>query len=904
VSLDILLKKVEEMSLMLVLMSGPEDKDTNKMLRDLTEELLTQSASTQDSKRFESACKHLLSNWENPNFAVFSKLLNDFIISTQSFLNKNNDIKFPHELSNTTETVIKSEVPSELKDLIGVDLEFLPQFIEKHTTGLDEFEGRILEIQNDYNNQSKDPESEAVLKTGVDQLLSYLKGYLHNFKGEAAIVGLQSAGEVAHFMEDLLLENDISKLFELMLSFKEWSVTSLKNFSIGKDSTVPSEIFIQRVKEKLSNSITPNAVTSMTAAIEVTKSAPVAVSKPTSHTGSTQRVELTFPAEYKLAGDTDVFSEFASEAEEHLNNTEVILLESSASLDKEQMNAIFRCIHSIKGASAYFNLEEIAKTSHITENLLDEARNDIRPFDAALTELVLAYTDLQKKLINNAKAALISNGSIKRLDQTAQYIEKLNQYLTGGVIAKATEEQIVVAAPVENKTVLSAPVQEHAVPDAKGNTEPGSDKKLDIKTFVKVETSRLDQLIDTIGEMCTYSQMLIKMCRENLPNEQSANKNIHQVEKIARELQDIGMSMRLDPIRGLFQKMSRVIWDTSKKIGKQVNFKVEGEDTELDRNLIEKLADPLMHMVRNAIDHGIEKPEERTACGKSKAGNVLLKAYHAGGSVHIEIADDGKGLDPKKLLAKAIEKGIADPNKTYTDQEVFAFIFAAGFSTAAVVTDVSGRGVGMDVVRKNIESMRGHVLIQSVVGKGTNFIIALPLTLAIIDGIEVKVGTESYMLPALSIVELIRPEKGMLSTTLDSAETFHFRGKHLPLFRLADLYGVEPKYTNPIDALIVVVESVGEYIALMVDEVLSTQSIVIKKLGSMFADDSGITGCAITANGDVGLILDVRSLVELSRKSYNRRYFSDPPTKKATEIIIADELSNKSPSLNNLASLN
>jgi two-component system chemotaxis sensor kinase CheA len=381
--------------------------------------------------------------------------------------------------------------------------------------------------------------------------------------------------------------------------------------------------------------------------------------------------------------------------------------------------------------------------------------------------------------------------------------------------------------------------------------------------------------------------MLIKMCRQYLPNVAAVNKNMHQVEKISRELRDIGMSMRLDPIRGLFQKMSRLVWDTAKKLGKQINFKMDGEDTELDRTLIDKLADPLMHMARNAIDHGIEKPADREAAGKPKVGTVQLRAFHAGGSVHIQIVDDGRGLDPQKLLAKAIEKGIAQAGNQYSEQEIFAFIFAPGFSTAAVVTDVSGRGVGMDVVKKNIESMRGRVHIKSVVGQGTVFTIELPLTLAIIDGVEVKVGTESYILPALSIVELMRPERSMLSTTLQEGETFHFRGRYLPIFRLGDLYSVQPKYIDPSEALIIVVESGGEFVALMVDEVLSTQSIVIKRLGDIFPDTLGITGCAILADGNIGLILDSRSLVTLARNSYSRRYYTADPV--STEIVQTEE---------------
>lgn len=875
-SAELLIKKVEEMSLMIVLMSGPEDKDTKSLLSQSCAELNEMCKSNPEYQRIGVACEYLASKWDGFSFDEFVKVFNNFVSSCQTFLNKSGEVIFPNEGKETTASESQTQ-NSELPDLVGVDRDFLGQFIEKHVSGLEEFENRLVEAHNELASASGEQYDQA-----CKQLESYVKGYLHNLKGEAAIVGLHAIEKGTHATEDLLNDFPIKSLIEPMREFREWCGSCLKNHSIGKDVSVDAATFISKLKA----SITQVKEEAPAPVVAKTPEKPVAVKQTSAGAHALPEIAAT----YALAGDLEVLSEFASEADEHLNVTEDILLNSADNLDNDKINAIFRCVHSIKGASAYFGLEEIAKTSHITENLIDEARSNQRVFDAGLTELMLAYIDLQKKLINNAKKAAAQGGSLTRMDQTLTYLNHLANYVNEGnapAPTAATQNTPVEAqeaespAPSQSKE-KSAEVSSASKPDAAG------DKKLDIKSFVKVETNRLDQLIDTIGEMCTYNQMLIKMCRQYIPNVAAVNKNIHQVEKISRELQDIGMSMRLDPIRGLFQKMSRLVWDTAKKLGKQINFKMEGEDTELDRTLIEKLADPLMHMVRNAIDHGIEKPEDREASGKSRMGTLQLRAYHAGGSVHIQIIDDGKGLDTTKLLAKAIEKGVAQKDVTYSEQEIFAFIFAPGFSTAAVVTDVSGRGVGMDVVRKNIESMRGRVDIKSAVGKGTTFTIELPLTLAIIDGVEVRVGQESYILPALSIVELMRPEQSMISTTLQDGETFHFRGKYLPLFRLGDLYGTPPKYTNPVDALIVVIESGGEFVAIMVDEVLTTQSIVIKRLGSLFSDTIGITGCAIMADGNVGLILDSRSLVALARSSYERRY-NGGVVGAATTIIESDE---------------
>jgi two-component system chemotaxis sensor kinase CheA len=331
--------------------------------------------------------------------------------------------------------------------------------------------------------------------------------------------------------------------------------------------------------------------------------------------------------------------------------------------------------------------------------------------------------------------------------------------------------------------------------------------------------------------------------------------------------------------------MSRVVWDTAKKTGKEVRFDMFGEDTELDRSVIDKLADPLMHMVRNAVDHGIESAEQRVASGKSKAGTVKLSASQAGGNIYIHIEDDGKGLDPEKLINKAREKGIISAEQNLSDQEAYRLIFAPGFSTAQVVTDVSGRGVGMDVVRKNIESMRGKVDIQSTIGKGSVFVIELPLTLAIMEGIEASIGEEHFIIPSLSVLEFLRPSEDMILNTLDRGETLQFRGHFLPIIRLTDIYGGSSKLTNPTEAILVIVENSGKLFALMVDEVLGKLSVVIKSLGGMFQGLKGVSGCAIMPNGSVGLILDIGALVQLAKMRSDKSISIDKDSSQ-NEVVV------------------
>lgn len=863
-SKEILATKSEELSLLLALASSMEDPNTLLMLEDGFKELIEALENLSLNKEIIVSGQDLLRRWSGLPYKNLLKEVESILEAAKK------------DGAIIEEPIYASE--SGIPELTGIDKHFLTQLIEKHAVGLEELENKIIDTQRSCETYSK--EAQAVEYKNLE---AYVKQYLHNLKGEASVVGLKAIERVTHEIEEAIKDNPIETTLEGLRQFKTWCDSCFKSHAVGNDAPITPDSFLKSFRLTLKPTVRMDATEILN---EIAKTAPKNKKDPK------QSIEIS--EEYALTGDLEVLGEFGSEAEEHLLVTEQILIDVVGAPDNESINAIFRCVHSIKGASAYFGLEEISKTSHVTENLIDEARSGKRVFDPGLTDLLLAYVDLQKKLLKEAKLATQKGGQLKRLDQTIAYLKHLREYAAKSATSSEADSVTPTSPQVEHSIAASEiPVQASVLsplePSGAPNKQNG--RSLDIKSFVKVETSRLDHLIDTIGEMCTYNQMLIKICRQFLPNLAVVNKNMHQVEKISRELRDIGMSMRLDPIRGLFQKMSRLVWDTAKKLNKQINFKMEGEDTELDRTLIEKLADPLMHMVRNALDHGVEKPEAREAAGKNRAGTVQLKAFHAGGAVHIQIIDDGKGLDAQKLLQKAIEKGIADPTKTYSEEEIFDFIFAPGFSTAATVTDISGRGVGMDVVKRNIEAMRGRVLIKSAVGHGTTFTIELPLTLAIIDGIEIKVGVESYIIPALSVVELMRPDKSMLSSTLNHAETFHFRGQYLPLFRLGDLFNVPPKHIDPLSALIIVIESGGEFVALMVDEVLSTQSIVIKKLGDLFHDTTGITGCAILADGNIGLILDTRSLVSLARKTYSRRFY-EPDT------IDSQIVSNNSPKQN------
>jgi two-component system chemotaxis sensor kinase CheA len=322
------------------------------------------------------------------------------------------------------------------------------------------------------------------------------------------------------------------------------------------------------------------------------------------------------------------------------------------------------------------------------------------------------------------------------------------------------------------------------------------------------------------------------------------------------------MTMRMIPVGQLFQRMARLVRDLARNAGKQVNFQVSGEDTELDRNMVEELADPLMHMVRNAVDHGAELPLARLAAGKSATVQLQLKAYHQGGSINIEVSDDGRGLVREKILALARQRGMVSTADSLSDQEVFSFIFEPGFSTAERVTAVSGRGVGMDVVRRQIMKLRGRIDISSRPGNGATFHIKLPLTLAIIEGLVVAVGKERYVVPMFAVREMLRPATESLSTVPGGGEMVLVRGSLLPILRLHARFGVTPASQDPAAGILIVAECERKSFCLLVDELIGKQEVVIKSLGESFKDVTGIAGGCILGDGRVGLVLDMEALFE------------------------------------------
>jgi two-component system chemotaxis sensor kinase CheA len=415
---------------------------------------------------------------------------------------------------------------------------------------------------------------------------------------------------------------------------------------------------------------------------------------------------------------------------------------------------------------------------------------------------------------------------------------------------------VIAAAPADARTAPSAEAERSpaaSAPVQKAAAESGS---------IRVATEKVDDIINLVGELLITQSMLSGFADGIDPNDlDRLRQGLSQLARNTRELQESVMQIRMLPISFAFNRFPRIVHDLSRKLGKKVELKLTGEGTELDKTVLEKISDPLVHLVRNALDHGLETPDRRLATGKHETGTIELAAYHEGGNIIIEVRDDGAGLNKTRILQKARERGLIPADQELTDEQIDNLIFMPGFSTAEQISDVSGRGVGMDVVRRNINDLGGHVQISSKAGLGSTIRIRLPLTLAILDGQLVRVGKEVYIISLLSIVETIQVTKERVNTLAGRTEVFRLRDEYLPVVKLCDQFGVEPDSRSAEDGLLVVVESDGKRAGVLVDDLLAQQQVVIKSLESNFKSVSGIAGATILGDGTVALIIDVPDLI-------------------------------------------
>lgn len=421
------------------------------------------------------------------------------------------------------------------------------------------------------------------------------------------------------------------------------------------------------------------------------------------------------------------------------------------------------------------------------------------------------------------------------------------------IVAAVEEPKHEPAAPA----VPAAPTLT-AVKDAK----PDAISAVGDSGSIRVSVEKIDELMNTVGELVITQAMLSQLgAALEGANAEKLRAGLAQLERNTRELQESVMRVRMLPISFVFSRFPRMVRDIAQRLGKQIDLKLTGEQTELDKTVLEKIGDPLVHLVRNSIDHGIEMPEVRIAAGKDAAGTVHLDACHRGGNIAVEVSDDGGGLDKERILAKARQRGLVGQNDVLTDDQIHDLIFLPGFSTAEKTTDLSGRGVGMDVVRRNVKELGGKIELRSERGQGSRFIITLPLTLAIVDGQSVAVGTETYIIPLISIVESMRLKETSISRLSGHNEVFSFRGDYLPIIRLHELFGVEPRARALHEGLVVIAEGDGRRVGLFVDDLLGQQQVVIKSLEANYGHVEGVSGATILGDGSVALILDVTGII-------------------------------------------
>ena len=587
---------------------------------------------------------------------------------------------------------------------------------------------------------------------------------------------------------------------------------------------------------------------------------------------------------------------FFEEAGENLDQMEHKLIELDLlSVDDEELNGIFRCAHSIKGGAATFGFADVAELTHNMESLLDKLRrHELQP-TTAMVDALLESADASRSLLARHQTG---SGSVL---PTADLVRRIADLASGraavapskptaaakveaavdadfglfddapaapaAVARPETSEDanygFFAAAPTALAVLATSVVQEEG--ELKANPKAATSKAQLEATTIRVAVSKVDQLINLVGELVITQAMLAQNSRSLDPAlNQQLMAGLADLDRNTRDLQESVMSIRMIPMSIVFSRFPRMLRDLASKLGKKVEMVMQGEATELDKGLVEKIIDPLTHLVRNSCDHGIEMPEVRLANGKSAHGTITLSAAHQGGSIVIEVRDDGRGLSREKILSKARERGL-NVSDQLSDAEVWQLIFAPGFSTADVVTDVSGRGVGLDVVIRNITALNGTVEIDSAEGDGMKVSVRLPLTMAIMDGMSVGVGHEVYILPLSSVVESFLVNAEAVSTVGQGSQLVKVRDEYMPVIELDKVFQVPRKDQDAANSIMVVVEAEGSRAALLVDELLGQQQVVVKNLESNYRKVPNVSGATILGDGKVALILDTGGLIRRTR---------------------------------------
>ncbi len=782
------------------------------------------------------------------------------------------------------------------------DLELIIGFTQEARDYLDEVEPALIEI-SEASSDTGDADSELI--NGVFRLF-------HSMKGSAGFLQLNTVAQVTHEAETLLdkirkgkavLTLDITQLLCRTLDFFRVMLDSIEEN--GNDEGFDEEA--NAIKQDLiaaSEGSTGN--TSAPKPKPAANISPAAPEKPEENKGKSGKttrvvrrkiVEIPETVHHEPAMDIgpEMLTGFVQEGAEQLDAAEHSLLSIDGSDEKSEfLNEAFRNIHSFKGNCGFMGFGDLETISHRMETVLDLMRDGIIEPESGNTGVLLSMIDVLREVVNGLNLDDVANGKVDSIDV---YLELINEMIpeeeveievsaldesaenTDTAIEVQPEPEMVNSADsTETQTVAAivppvAEVTRKPAPDSEMLTEKElADKKSTerarraIRQDIRVDLNKLDSLINLVGELVIAESMVTRNPAAEMIEEENYYRAVHQLRRICDDLQDVAMSVRMIPVSGTFRKMIRLVHDLSHKAQKKIKLNIIGEETEVDKTVIEQIADPLVHIVRNSCDHGIEVPEERLKVGKSDTGNVTIEARHEGGEVWIIITDDGRGLNKPKILAKAIERGLVKGDGSdLSDEKIFKLVFEPGFSTADKITDISGRGVGMDVVKKNIEKLNGRIDVKSVEGVGSTFTLRIPLTLAIIDGMLVRVGNTKYTIPVLSIRETLKPELSMITFTPEGSEILSLRDSFIPIFRLHELFDTKADSKNLEDGILVIVEDSGVPIAIFIDEIVGQQQTVIKGLSEYIGKARGCSGCTILGDGSVSLILDLGTLVTMAQ---------------------------------------
>ena len=607
--------------------------------------------------------------------------------------------------------------------------------------------------------------------------------------------------------------------------------------------------------------------------------------------------------------ETELKQSFLEEADQLLSEVEKSYLDlESNPNDIKILDQIFRVAHNLKGSSKAVGFNEVGHFSHQFENLLLKLKNQEIAINPGIVSLLLKSNDhlisMIQKLKNSLdatfdsselisqieealKGQLVSTESPQPIDEFEETFSELPDLVldennfnpTSEIFTTPIEniipDEIFKASPIDEltqtqieddqaiKQSIPAPITSAIKTQASANTiSAGAASGAGADESIRVSLARLEKLLNYVGEMVILQTVLKE---QSLSSGDFLRKTVHQLGKVTKEVQDISMSLRLVPLKGAFQKMQRIVRDTAMDLNKSLNLKLQGEETELDKTILERVSDPLVHLIRNACDHGIESKEIRLERNKPEQGTIKLSASHQNGKLVIEVADDGGGINPDVLRRKAIEKKIISSTAILSDKEAINLIFHPGFSTKAVVTDVSGRGVGMDVVKHNIESIQGEVLVETKLFQGTTFRIILPLTLAIIDAMVVKSNDSRFVIPLSHVHESVKLDQQDIKQTGSLGELLLLRGEPIPIFRLYNLISKKPNKANEGPMIALVIHGTSETFAVLVDDIIGQYQVVIKQLGSELQSIRGFSGSSILGDGKPALILELEELVSRSK---------------------------------------